>query len=103
MATLRTILSGLLDLKLIESSDENVSFLDEDFLDSLDDALSYAVGPIAGVLIDDVISDAGHKRLEIPEHKAAELVNLLARNIRREEKMIGFKQDMIRKMKEKGY
>ncbi|GAI97457.1 unnamed protein product [marine sediment metagenome] len=60
------------------------------------------MGPIADVLIEEAVTDLDHSKGEFPRHRAAELVNLLASEIRREEKRIVFQQNMVKKIKEIG-
>jgi hypothetical protein len=103
MSEMRKAISKLLKLRLIKPVERAVSMLDGDFFDYLQAHLSLAVGPIAEVLIEDALSDLGHQRVQFPSHRAAELVDLLAREIQREEKMVQFKQDMVSKIREKGY
>jgi hypothetical protein len=103
MGVMRNLISRLLELKLIEPVDGAVSMLDDDFFGYLHGQLSLAIGPIAEVLIEDAVSDLGHQLALFPSHRAAELVDLLAREIQREEKMGIFKQNMVNKIREKGY
>jgi len=103
MARLRGVISRLLEHKLIEPVEEAISVLDNDFFQHLSSELSLALGPIADVLIEDAISDLGLTRERFPSHRAAELIDLLARQIQREQKMAAFTQSMINKIKEKGY
>jgi hypothetical protein len=99
----RDAISKLFQLKLIEPADVSISMLDEDFVDYLQAQLSLAIGPLAEVLIEDAVSDMGCQRSQIPSHRAAELIDLLAREIQREDKMLVFKQDMLKKIRENGY
>jgi hypothetical protein len=103
MGRLRGVISRLLEHNLIEPVEEAISVLDNDFFEYLSSELSLALGPIADVLIDDAISDLGLTRDRFPSHRAAELIDLLARQIQREQKMTAFTQSMINKIKEKGY
>jgi hypothetical protein len=103
MGTIRPVISALLDLKLIEAGEDALSVLDPEFLEVLRGELSLAVGPIAEVLIEDAAADLGYTPERFPSHRAAELVDLLARQIRREDKMTSFKQNMVRMIREKGY
>ena len=64
--------------------------------------MSLSLGPIADVLIEEAVTDLDHSKREFPRHRAAELVNLLAREIRREEKRIVLQQNMVKKIKEIG-
>ena len=100
---MREVASKLWQLKLIEPVEGAISMLDEDFFDYLRAQLSLAVGPIAEVIVDDAIADLNHSPYQFPSHRAAELVDLLAREIQREEKQRTFKQNMVNKIKEKGY
>ena len=90
-----TAASSLLDLKLIEISDGAALYLDQQFFDFLKAELSVAVGPIAEILIEDGIKDLGHSITAFPVYKAAELVELLAQDIQKEDRRIGFQQKMI--------
>ena len=103
LGAIRPVVSGLLDLKLIEAGEWSLSVLDAEFLDHLKGRLALAVGPIAEVLIEDAAGDLGYTPERFPTHRAAELVDLLARQIRREEKMAEFKQEMVNMIREKGY
>jgi transposase-like protein len=103
MGTIRPVISALLDLKLIEAGEDALSVLDPEFLEVLRGELSLAVGPIAEVLIEDAAADLRYTPERFPSHRAAELVDLLARQIRREDKMTSFKQNMVRMIREKGY
>jgi len=103
MGTIRPVISALLDLKLIEAGEDALSVLDPEFLEVLRGELSLAVGPIAEVLIEDAAADLGYTPERFPSHRAAELVDLLARQIRRKDKMTSFKQNMVRMIREKGY
>jgi hypothetical protein len=88
---------------LITPVREAVAALDGDFLNFLRIELSHAVGPIAEILIEDAIYDLGHSISEFPTSQVAELVDLLSREIQREDKTIAFKQKVIKKIREKGY
>ena len=101
MSDIRIVIGKLLDLKLIEPVEEAISVLDGDFFDYLEEQLSLAVGPIASILIEDSVTDLGHSISRFPSHRAAELVDLLDRQIQREEKRIVFKQNMVQRIREK--
>ncbi len=100
MEELARIISKLLELKIIEPLDEAVSMLGSDFFDYLHDQLALAVGPIADVIIEDVVSDMGHTISRFPRHRAAELIDLIAREIRNEERRIAFQQTMLSRIRE---
>ncbi|MDQ1331560.1 MAG: hypothetical protein QG578_1828 [Thermodesulfobacteriota bacterium] len=101
---LREALSKLLKLNLIEIVSERTgAFLDNDFMNYLNEQLALAIGPVAEVIIEDSVSDMGYKMSQIPSHKIAELIDLLSREIKREEKKESFKLNMVKRIKEKGY
>jgi hypothetical protein len=103
MGTMREVISRLLQLKLIEKVEEKILFLDRDFINYLFTQFSLAVGPIAEVLIEEEIQNGGHELARFPAQRIAELVDRLSREIRREEKKMTFKRNMINKIREKGY
>lgn len=103
IGTLRDVLTRLLKLKLIEPVTDTIPVLDKDFLDYLISELAIAIGPIAEILVEDAMSDLGHNAMRFPSHRAAELVDLLARQIEREEKRKEFKHNLVTKLKERKY
>ncbi|MBW1847185.1 MAG: hypothetical protein JRJ27_08610 [Deltaproteobacteria bacterium] len=103
MGVMREVVSKLLRLELIEPIEDVVSEVDELFFSYLKEQLSLAVGPIAEIIIEEEITDLGYDPLKFPSKRAAELVDLVSREIQREEKKTLFKQNMIKEIKEKGY
>jgi len=69
----------------------------------LSQQLHLAVGPIAEVLIEDAVADLGYSLYQFPSHRAAELVELLARQIQRQEKRTAFEQAMVKKLRDKDF
>lgn len=100
MGTLRNILVRLNDLLLIEVVEDAAPTLNMEFFNFLKTQLSLAMGPLAEFLLDDEIEDFGGEPTKIPFHRAAELIDLLARQIPRKEKRVSFQQAMVNKMKE---
>ncbi len=96
-------ISKLLQLELIETVEKAVLALDSDFLDYLNIQLSLAIGPLAEIIIEDSVIDMGHSLLNFPAPLATELVDLISREIQREEKRIIFKDNLRNKINEKGY
>ncbi len=96
---LRSILSKLNELKLCEPARDSMPVLGKDFFDFLSAQLSRAMGPVADVVIEDEINDMGEDAKQFPEHRAAELVDLLARQILREERKVAFQQAMVKKLR----
>ena len=103
MATLREAVGKLAGLKLIETVQSSPNVLDQDFLDFLVSEMSMAIGPLGEVVVEDGLEDLGFNRSNFPTQRAAELVNLLAEEIQRDEKRNEFKQNMVQKIREKGY
>lgn len=100
---LQAIIKRLLDLKLIAPVQATTASLDTDFIAFLSAQMSQAVGPIAEILLEDAVYDLGHDLNQFPALQVAELVDYLAREIRRPDKAIVFKQNVLSKIREKGY
>jgi hypothetical protein len=101
---LREAVSKLLKLNLIENVIEGAgTFLDDDFMSYLNEQLALAIGPVAEIIIEDAVSDLGYRMSQIPSHKIAELIDLLSREIQREERKESFKLNMVKGIKGKGY
>lgn len=100
METLKEVFTKLHNVQLIEKVENAVPVLNKDFYDFLTFQLCIALGPIAEFLIEDEIREFGSDPSKIPFTRAAELVNLLARQIPREGKKIVFQQAMVQKIKE---
>jgi site-specific recombinase XerC len=103
MSTMREIIAKLMQNGLVEKVDKEIVVLDRDFIDYLVAHLSLAVGPIAQVLVEDEIHNLGHEIFRFPGHRVPELVDNLAREIRRNEKKEVFLKKMAAKIREKGY
>ena len=99
----RAIAEKLFRLKLIEPLQPSERLVDADFIDYLQRQLSMAIGPIAGVILEDTLADLGHSSGGLPVYQAAELVELLAREIQRDEQRIEFKQRLVKMIMQKGY
>lgn len=100
MKQLRTILHKLYKLHLCETARDAIPKLNKEFFNFLSAQLARAMGPIADVVIEDEISEMGEKQLKFPSHRAAELVDLLARQVLREERKVTFQQVMVKKLRE---
>jgi len=100
--TLKPLISRLLAMRLVEPVGRRVSVLSNGFFDYLSAELALALGPIAEVLIEEAVQDLGQKRSEFTRTHAPELVDLLAREIQREDKRLTFKRNMVEKLREMG-
>ncbi len=103
LAAIRPITARLIKYKLIERVEAVVDAVDQEFMAYLVSQLSVAIGPLGGIVVEDGLEDLGFVKTNFPTHRTAELVNLLSREIQREDKRIQFKQVMLKKIKEKGY
>jgi hypothetical protein len=103
MGTMREIISRLMSLELVEPANKAMLTLDKEFVDYLTSQLSRALGPIGGLLIEEVMVEMGYSLKQFPSAQAAELIDLLAREIQRDEKKNPFKVNMVNKIKERGY
>jgi hypothetical protein len=93
--TLKTTLSKLLEQGLIEPVKKDVTYLDRFFLEALRINLSKVIGPMAEILIEDVITEMNLKSSEIPINQVAELINNLSLEIPDEKDRIDFKKSML--------
>ena len=100
---LQAIIARLLDLDLVAPVETAAASLDADFISFLRMQMSQAVGPIAEILLEDAVYDLGHELDRFPANQVAELVDYLAREIQRQDKAIVFKQNVLLKIREKGY
>ena len=103
MGVISKLIDRLLKLKLIEPVQKEKKTIDDEFIEYLSSQLSLAIGPIADVLIEDEVAEMGFILTKLPSSQAAELVDLLARQIQREGKKNTFELNMINKIREKGY
>ena len=103
MANLREAASKLFKLDLIETVERVAHKADKEFFEYLIAELSLAIGPLAEVIVEDGVEDLGHNLQNFPTHRCAELINLLAQEIQRDDKKSEFKQNLVRKIKQKGY
>ena len=103
MSTMRILIAKLMQNGLVQKVEQGIATLDKDFFDYLLIHLSLAVGPIAQVLIEDEVAGLGYSLSQFPGHRVAELIDNLAREIRREEKKDAFLKSMALKIREKKY
>ena len=90
----------LLTIQVIENTSNGGANLNEDFVKYMKNQLSTFVGPIAEILVEDAATDLGHTIEAFPAFKAADLVEILAKDIKREDNRISFKQNMIARIKQ---
>ena len=95
LKSLKEVVHRLLAAGVAESVHDPGNVISAAFLLSIVEHLAIAIGPIASVVIDDEIDAMKESWSAFPMERAPELVNLLARQIPREEKRVAFQQAMI--------
>ena len=93
--TVKTTLSKLLEQRLIEPVKKDIPYLDRAFLEALRVNLSKIIGPMAEILIEDVVAEMNLINSEIPKNQAAELINNLSLEIPEEKDRLEFKRSML--------
>jgi predicted transcriptional regulator len=94
-ATFKRTLSKLLQQGLIEPVKKDLPALDERFIETLRINLSKIIGPMAEILIEDVMDEMDLNPSAIPVQQAAELINNLSLEVPDETNRIQFKKAMI--------
>lgn len=103
LVEVRPLVLELAKLKLIAKVEKSVDVVDQQFFEYVVSVLSMAIGPLGEIVVEDGVEDLGYTRQNFPQKKCAELVNLLAQEIQREDKRVEFKEKMLAKIREKGY
>lgn len=73
--------------------------LDNDFIEFLTATLSLAIGPIATVIVEEEMQEFSSGTSGIQYDQAAEFVDFISRQIRREDKRVAFQHTMVKKIK----
>ena len=94
-AAFKHTLSKLMEQGLIEPVKKDVPVLNQGFLGQLQANLSRAIGPMAEILIEDIVAEMELSISEIPIQQAAELINNLSLEIPDDENRIQFKRSML--------
>lgn len=81
MTTVSRIISKLMNNNFIKIAEQKQPVLGKEFFDFLINQLSVIAGPIAELLVEDATKEIGQGSSGIPKMRAAELVDLLARQI----------------------
>jgi len=103
IGTVKSVAAQLLNAKLVELVKSEPPAVDNEFTAFLLREMSLAIGPLAEVVIEDAMHDLGCPEGPLPQGRAAELVDLLSKEISRPEKRSQFQTNMVGKLKEKGY
>jgi len=103
LEAMRRIIAKLLQLKIVLPVKRQVRVLEPDFLEALEKELALAIGPIAEVVIEDAIADLGHSLDNFPADQAAELIDYISQEIQRDDRRNTFRQNMVNRIRQKGY
>jgi len=93
--TFRGTLSKLLDQGLIEPVQKDIKVMGVSFLESLQINLSKAIGPMAEILIAEVMEEMELDPDAIPVNRAAEMITQLSLEVADKENIIQFKKSML--------
>jgi hypothetical protein len=100
---IRQAITKLINMRLVESIERAVCIVDQEFMNFLISMMSWAVGPLGEIIVEDGLEELGFNENNFPSQRTVDLINFLSQEIPREEKRIQFKQAMLRKIKEKRY
>jgi len=92
---IRETVARLQQMGLVEVVSRTPPCLDPEFLSFIRTQLRLAIGPIADVIIEDALLDLGHEADQFPAHRAAELIDLLSREIQKDDKRLSFQKSML--------
>lgn len=95
LANLETALTNLINVGLVERVEKAIDYLNKNFLEELRENLVIALGPMADLIIEDILDDMGLSVSEIPKYLGAELIQNLASQIPRKEKRLQFQEAMM--------
>jgi predicted transcriptional regulator len=99
LATMKMVITKLVELGLVEKPAPSVPGISKEFIDDMIAQLANAMGPIAEVIFEDEIQDFGGDPAKIPKNRAADLITRLAKEIPREDKRLEFQQAMVARLK----
>jgi thiamine biosynthesis protein ThiC len=97
--TVVAAVNRLLSQKLIKPAEGVAVYLNSSFMDTMRAEMSKAVGPIAEIIIEDIVADLGITIQTVPIYRAAELVALLAKEINRDDQKMVFQEKMVELIK----
>lgn len=69
------------------------------FFKVMDTELVQLIGPVASIIIDDVIQEYGTTRATLPKNKVAGLVEMVSKEISDQDKRIAFQQKMLKEIR----
>lgn len=93
----RLLEEGLLEL--IETPDDN-PYIPEEMLEDIEYQLTYHIGPVASILIDDLLEELKRSREKLDRKQLPLFVELLSLEISNVDKREVFQKQMLKKVKE---
>lgn len=92
----RLMEEGLLELVNVP---ERNPFVPDEIFDEIEYQLTYFLGPVAGIIVDDTLTELKRNRKNMEKKQLAFLVELLTLEISSEEKRFEFQKRMLNKIK----
>jgi len=89
----------LYKLRFIEEIKETVVYVDDSFIQSLQDTLVSLVGPLGEMLLEEAAETMDLQNMKVPKSRVADLVYQVAKAIPGEKQQEEFKKLMLQKMK----
>lgn len=92
---------GLLELVAVQVAEAApaVDMVDGAFVSKIETDLVQAIGPMAGIIIDDCAEQMGHRRDELPKDAVPEFIERLANEISDANRRTKFQESMLEHMK----
>ncbi|MGH1363034.1 MAG: hypothetical protein ACRBF0_05715 [Calditrichia bacterium] len=85
-------------LELVESNG-NDPYVSAELFSELEYRLTYYLGPVAAILVDDMLRELKRSRANLDKRQLPQLVELLTMEISNDEKRIEFQREMLQKLK----
>ncbi len=95
-----SIFSHLLQEGLLEyvGQRQSKSYVDAQLLDDIEYQFTLHMGPVAAVIMDEVLDQLGRDRTNLEIHQLSTLVELLSLEITNPQKQKAFKEEMVQKL-----
>jgi hypothetical protein len=100
MTDIRVVISKLMELNVIQAVEETSPVLDRGFYDFLTEQLALITGPIAPFMVEDAVKLISNDESGISRNRAAELLEVLVRQIPEKTKKAGFVEVITKKITE---
>jgi helix-turn-helix protein len=94
----KLIKEGVVEGVTVES--KQVEYLSEDFFKEMEKILVLLIGPVASIIIDDVLFDMNKEKDNVEKDEAGALVEAVSAEINDSVKQLQFQQEMLKKLQE---